>query len=77
MKVKFSGWPWQTVNSHWSSDADKTNGQKWGWNPFKVKGAGRFGGWWAFKFGITFSSSLRDIVLDLGIGSIRITGERK
>lgn len=77
MKVKFSGWPWQYVDSHWSSDLDQTTGEKWGWNPFKVKGAGRFGGWWAFKFGITVSSSLRDFVIDLGIGSIRITGERK
>jgi hypothetical protein len=77
MKIKASGWPWQTVDGHWSSNVDKTTGQKYGWNPFVVKGAGRFGGWWAFKFGITVSSSMRDIVLDLGIGSVRITFEKK
>ena len=77
MKVKFSGWPWQRVDSHWASDLDKTTGEKYGWNPFSIKGMGRFGGGWAFKFGITASRSLRDVVIDLGIGSIRITGERK
>ena len=77
MKIKTSGWPWQRVGSHWSANADKTAGEKWGWNPFRVKGAGRFGGWWAFKFGITISSSLRDWVIDLGFGSIRITFDKK
>ena len=71
MKVKASGWPWQPVYDHWSTRTDKTHGEKWGWNPFKVKGMGRFGGGWAFKFGITVSSSTRDIVLDLGLGSLR------
>jgi hypothetical protein len=77
MKVKFSGWPWQRVNPHWASNSDKTAGQKWGWNPFRVKGMGRFGGGWAFKLGITVSSSLRDFVIDLGIGSIRVTRNKK
>jgi len=77
MKIKASGWPWQSVDGHWSSELDKTTGEKYGWNPFVVKGAGRFGGWWAFKLGITISSSARDIILDLGIGSIRITFEKK
>lgn len=71
-KVTASGWPWQHVGGHWASNLDKTTGEKYGWNPFKVKGMGRFGGGWAFKFGMTVSSSLRDIVIDLGIGSIRV-----
>lgn len=73
MKIKATGWPWQTVGDHWSTRLDKTKGDRWGWNPLSVKGMGRFGGGWAFKFGITVSSSLRDVILDLGIGSIRIT----
>lgn len=73
MKIKATGWPWQTIEPFWANDADKTTGKKYGWNPFSVKGMGRFGGGWAFKFGITVSASLRDWVIDLGIGSIRIT----
>ena len=72
MKVTFKGWPWQRVHSYWASGYDGTVGQKWGWNPFKVKGMGRFGGGWAIKIGVTVSKSLRDIVIDCGIGSIRI-----
>jgi hypothetical protein len=72
IKITARGWPWQQVGGHWSSAADKTKGQRYGWNPFVVKGAGRFGGWWAFKLGITISQSLRDWVFDLGIGSIRV-----
>lgn len=77
IKVTFSGWPNQYVNPHWAINADKTVGEKYGWNPFKVKGMGRFGGGWAFKFGITVSESLRDWVIDLGLGSIRITKTTK
>lgn len=77
VSITARGWPWQTVGNHWSSDLDKTAGQKFGWNPFVVKGMGRFGGGWAFKFGITASENLRDIVLDLGLGSIRIIIKRK
>lgn len=77
MKITFRGWPWQFVSSHWASNLDKTTGQRWGWNPFNVKGMGRFGGGWAFKFGIVASSDLRDIVIDLGIGSIRIVRAKK
>lgn len=72
IKIKASGWPWQYVHANWAAVVDKTHGQKWGWNPFSVKGAGRFGGGWAFKFGITASRNLQDIVFDLGIGQIRI-----
>ncbi len=71
MKIKASGFPWQRVN-HWSSNIDKTKGETFGWNPFKVKGMGRFGGGWAIKFGITISSDMKDIVLDLMLGSVRI-----
>lgn len=72
MKITTRGFPWQYVNG-WVSEIDGTKGEKWGWNPFSVKGFGRFGGGWAFKFGITVSESLKDWVIDLGIGSIRIT----
>jgi hypothetical protein len=77
MKVIFSGFPWQYVSSHWSNELDKTMGQKWGWNPFSVKGMGRFGGGWAFKLGIVLSSDLKDIILYLGIGTIRIKLRKK
>jgi hypothetical protein len=72
MKITFSGLPWQRVYTHWSTDADRTKGQKWGWNPFSVKGMGRFGGGWAFKFGLTASGDMRDIILDFGLGSMRV-----
>ena len=77
MKIKASGFPWQNVHNHWSTNLDKTVGQKWGWNPFRVKGMGRFGGGWAFKFGLTISSSLQDWIFYLGIGSVRITFNKK
>lgn len=77
IKVTFSGLPNQYVNPLWASSLDKTVGEKYGWNPFKVKGMGRFGGGWAFKFGITVSESLCDWVIDLGLGSIRITKTTK
>lgn len=70
VKITFRGWPWQK-SDHWSSD-----GSKFGWNPFKVVGFGRFGGGWAFKLGITISERLDDFVIDLGIGSIRIKYDR-
>ena len=69
--VLLEGFPWQTIktrdplNSH-------LNGEKWGWNPFKVKSSGRFGGGWAFKFGITSNENFRELVIDVGIGSIRL-----
>jgi hypothetical protein len=75
-KITANGWPWQQVNQHWASNLDKTTGQKWGWNPFAIKGMGRFGGGWAFKFGVTVNQSLSDWVIDLGLGSIRITRKR-
>ena len=77
IKVSAYGWPWQIVGGHWGSELDKTEGERFGWNPFKVKGAGRFGGWWAFKLGLTVSSTGRDVILELGIGAIRITKKDK
>lgn len=77
MNISLRGFPWQTVRPFWANSLDKTVGEKWGWNPFSLKGMGRFGGGWAFKFGITASSSLRDIIIDVGIGSIRITRPEK
>lgn len=38
---------------------------------------GRFGGGWAFKLGITVASSLREIIFDLGIGSIRFQFKKR
>lgn len=75
-KITARGWPWQTIEPFWANELDKTTGQKYGWNPFSVKGMGRFGGGWAFKFGVTVSSSFRDFVIDLGIGSIRVKIEK-
>jgi hypothetical protein len=72
MKVTTRGWPWQTIQPFWANSLDRTVGQKYGWNPFSVKDIGRFGGGWAFKLGVIISFDLRDIVLDLGLGSIRI-----
>lgn len=77
MKVIARGWPWQTVSGHWASNLGKTTGEKYGWNPFSVKGMGRFGGGWAFKLGVTVSYDMRDWVFDLGIGSIRVMFEQK
>ena len=73
LKITAYGWPWQTVGNHWANRLDETKGEKWGWNPFRLKGMGRFGGGWAFKFGITASSSLRDVIFDLGLGGLRFT----
>lgn len=73
LSVKASGWPWQLTSTHWANQVDKTVQQKWGWNPLVVKGMGRFGGGWAIKFGIVISSSWRDCVIDLILGSIRIS----
>jgi len=71
--VRFSGWPWQRTTSFWASELDRTVGEKWGWNPFVVKGMGRFGGGWGFKIGIVASKTMQDFVIDLVIGSIRVT----
>lgn len=59
LKITTRGWPWQG----------------YGWNPLSVKDHGRFGGGWAIKFGFTASKSLNDVVIDLIIGSIRISWE--
>ncbi len=72
MIIKLRGFPWQYVEGHWASNLDGSRGEKYGCNPFAVKGMGRFGGGWAFKFGITVSASMRDVIIELGIGSIRI-----
>jgi hypothetical protein len=76
IEITGRGWPWQYVEPHWSTQLDKTVGQRFGWNPFDVKGMGRFGGGWAFKFGVTISRSMADWVIDLGIGSVRITKKK-
>ena len=63
------GFPWHVVSE--DEPFDQHNGEFWGWNPFKVKSSGRFGGW-AFKFGITSNENFRELVIDVGIGSIRL-----
>ena len=63
-----SGFPWHVVFK--DEPFDQHNGEFWGWNPLKVKGSGRFGGGWAFKFGISSNENFRELVIDVGIGSI-------
>lgn len=72
--VRFSarGWPWQLCGGHWANNVDGSAAERWGWNPLSLKGMGRFGGGWAFKLGVSASSSLRDWVFDLGLGSVRV-----
>jgi len=77
LQITARGWPWQRVGDHWASNVDKTTGQRYGWNPFAVKGFGRFGGGWAMKLGIDVSSCLTDWVFYFGIGSIRIILKRR
>lgn len=62
------GFPWHVVFK--DEPFDQHNGEFWGWNPLKVKGSGRFGGGWAFKFGISSNENFRELVIDVGIGSI-------
>ncbi len=69
--VAFEGFPWQTIKSR-DPLYSYHYGEKWGWNPLLVKGSGRFGGGWAFKFGITSNENFRELVIDVGIGSIRL-----
>lgn len=71
--VRLSGWPWQRVDPHWASNLDKTTGEKYGWNLFKVKGMGRYGGGWAVKFGVDIGSRMTDFVFYLVFGTIRVT----
>lgn len=71
IELQFSGFPWQVIqSSHPCFHNHK--GQTWGWNPRIVKGLGRFGGGWAIKFGITSNENFRELVIDVGIGSIRL-----
>ena len=63
------GFPWHVVHKE---PFDQHIGELWGWNPLKVKNSGRFGGGWAFKFGITSNENFRELVIDVGIGSIRL-----
>ncbi|WP_052417810.1 hypothetical protein [Acinetobacter junii] len=69
--LSFEGFPWQIINSR-DPLSSHYYGEKWGWNPLKVKGSGRFGGGWAFKFGITSNENFRELIIDVGIGSIRL-----
>ena len=71
------GFPWHVVSK--DESFDQHIGELWGWNPLKVKNSGRFGGGWAFKFGITSNENFRELIIDVGIGSIRleIMGSRR
>ena len=66
------GFPWHLVSKDESLDLDQHIGELWGWNPLKVKSLGRFGGGWAFKFGITSNENFRELIIDVGIGSISL-----
>lgn len=66
------GFPWHLVSKDEYLDLDQHIGELWGWNPLKVKSLGRFGGGWAFKFGITSNENFRELVIDVGIGSIHL-----
>ena len=64
------GFPWHLVSK--DESFDQHIGELWGWNPLKVKNLGRFGGGWAFKFGITSNENFRELIIDVGIGSISL-----
>lgn len=72
MKITFRGLPWHKTRNHLAHIIDGTHNKTYGWNPFTVKGMGRFGGGWAFKLGITASSTFKEIIIEFVFGSVRI-----
>lgn len=76
LRITARGWPWQLVDNRALLFPPERKGERYGWNPLSVKASGRYGGGWAFKFGVTVSSDLKDWVFDLGLGSIRATWRR-
>lgn len=75
MKVKFSGWPWQSRGEFWANP-NGTTGKPWGWK-LDCGGMGRFGGGWQFKLGVIGSMHMNpwrgEVVIDLVYGSMRVS----
>lgn len=67
IKITTRGCPWQDVEQSPFYDFPKG---KYGWNPFKVLGWGRYGGNWAIKFGVEIGSQMTNI--HFGLGTITI-----
>lgn len=67
IKITTRGCPWQDIEQSPLYDFPKG---KYGWNPFKVLGWGRYGGNWAIKFGIEIGSQRTNI--HFGLGTIEI-----
>jgi hypothetical protein len=74
MKIAFKNCPWQERGAFWANP-EGTTGKKWGWNPFKDGGMGRFGGGWMIKFGVLIGGSTT--IIDFGVGSLRIDWKKK
>lgn len=67
IKITTRGCPWHDVEQSPFCDFPKG---KYGWNPFKVLGWGRYGGNWAIKFGVEIGSQMTNI--HFGLGTITI-----
>lgn len=67
IEITTRGCPWQNVEQSPLYDFPKG---KYGWNPFKVLGWGRYGGNWAIKLGIEIGSQRTNI--HFGLGTIEI-----
>lgn len=68
IKITTRGCPWHDIEQSPFYDSPKG---KYGWNPFKVLGWGRYGGNWAIKFGIEIGSQMTNI--HFGLGTIGIS----
>lgn len=67
IKITTRGCPWHDVEQSPFCDFPKG---KYGWNPFKVLGWGRYGGNWAIKFGVEIGSQMTNV--HFGLGTITI-----
>lgn len=63
IKITTRGCPWDDVDQSPFYDFPKG---KHGWNPFKVKGWGRYGGNWTMKIGVDIGSQRVNIHFGLG-----------
>ena len=70
IEITTRGCPWQNVEQSPFYDFPKG---KYGWNPFKVLGWGRYGGNWAFKLGVEIGSQMTNIHFGLGTIEIKYT----
>lgn len=68
IKITTRGCPWQDIEQSPFYNFPKG---KYGWNPFSVKGWGRYGGNWAIKFGIDIGSQRTSI--HFGLGTVTIS----